>query len=244
MMPLSEASQQRRMMLMKKCLIFIIFILHYSTSNAITCNFLTKNQRGHYVESFGPCDPSSSYCASRVVTSSGWQKPIFELFEWYCENEYNITNHLRTPIAPSEGCFTYARDEHLCFCNSDMCNTWQNIHRIFVRYANAMQRIAETRNTNLGRSQKQRIQRPEMGRQLPPMHRTAGRHPIGRENAQRRDKASRVILRTIGDVTRRTVLATQEKQRLMEFRRQQAIRLEALKERRVQISSYCSAFRS
>uniref|UniRef100_A0A0M3I2A8 Uncharacterized protein n=1 Tax=Ascaris lumbricoides TaxID=6252 RepID=A0A0M3I2A8_ASCLU len=235
-MPLSEASQRRHMMLMKRWLMFMIFILWYSTSNAITCNFLTKNQQGYYVESFGPCDPSASYCASRVVTSSGWQKPVIELFEWYCENEYNITSYLRTSMAPNQGCFTYAHDEHLCFCNKDMCNTWQNIHGIFVRYSNAKQRITEARNANLARSQRQRIQRPEIGRQLPLMHTTTGNHPIGRENTQRRDKASRVVLRTIGDVTRRTVLATQEKQRLIEFKRQQAIRLEAEKERRVQIN--------
>ncbi|KHN82437.1 hypothetical protein Tcan_12946, partial [Toxocara canis] len=192
-------------------------------------------RRSLVLQAFGPCTPEASYCASRVVTSSGWRTPIIELFEWYCENEQNVTAYLKRPVPPSQGCYSYARDEHLCFCNRDTCNTRQNILAIFTRYADGLRRVAEATKARLTRLERQRAQEGNAERDPSTTIQTNVRPQIEQENVKRENDAGKAIVGVLSNLRKKTVLARAEKLRLRELKRQQAIKLAAEKERRVQI---------
>ncbi|VDM39630.1 unnamed protein product [Toxocara canis] len=166
------------------------------------------------LQAFGPCTPEASYCASRVVTSSGWRTPIIELFEWYCENEQNVTAYLKRPVPPSQGCYSYARDEHLCFCNRDTCNTRQNILAIFTRYADGLRRVAEATKARLTRLERQRAQEANAERDPSTTIQTNVRPQIEQENVKRENDAGKAIVGVLSNKEHEEALREDNRRRL------------------------------
>ncbi|KAK0403757.1 hypothetical protein QR680_017110 [Steinernema hermaphroditum] len=102
----------------------------------LTCHFTMRDFFGNYVDVMRKCPPGTSYCAARVINSTGWNSLVIDYFDWYCENEKNISRHLRTSTPPPEGCYTYApnHEEHVCFCDRDFCNEKTVVEGIFLRH--------------------------------------------------------------------------------------------------------------
>ncbi|TKR80313.1 hypothetical protein L596_014402 [Steinernema carpocapsae] len=121
---------------MRSPILWFVFVAGVAGIRHLTCHFTMRDFFGNYVNVMRKCPPGTSYCASRVINSTGWNSLVIDYFDWYCENENNVSRHLRTTIPPTEGCYTYSptRDEHVCFCDRDFCNEKASTERIFLRH--------------------------------------------------------------------------------------------------------------
>ncbi|CAD5234169.1 unnamed protein product [Bursaphelenchus xylophilus] len=130
------------------CILFVIgyllslrFTLDYevAVSQAIRrpiCHFLLRDFSGTFVEVMRKCPAGTSYCAARVSNATGLSSLVVDHYEFYCENERNITLNLQIPEAPNQGCYPFgpSGSEFVCFCHEDFCNNKENMEEIFLSF--------------------------------------------------------------------------------------------------------------
>ncbi|CAD5229636.1 unnamed protein product [Bursaphelenchus okinawaensis] len=121
---------------MKLLLLLIASVSCVSAIRRPICHFLLRDYTNTFVEVMRKCPAGTSYCAARVSNATGLSSLVVDHYEYYCENERNITLNLQVPEAPNQGCYPFGPSgtEFVCFCHEDFCNNKENMEEVFLSF--------------------------------------------------------------------------------------------------------------